>query len=306
MTRTSLFLVALLPLASCTRTARPVDPCSPDGKALCSEQDRNLCVMEGDRPRCLCNAGYVQRPSGVCELIGEANCPQHTGDSAEPDDCLAKARLIATGEAPRSASIDPLGDYDYVRIDATAKHVYTFESTGSGSLLPRLDAFDQGGSWLTGAEQGWPTRLQVKAAFTAPLYVRVSHSPVDPSVATGDYSLSYSSAGQEDHGDLREEATEITPSGPGAPLASFSGRFEYPADADWFKLSAALNVRYKIAFESTTPPYVELYLGTAAQPYWSARQQVIDFDFLQAGPAYLVIYAPPEQGTYSFTFTRAP
>src|SRR5262249_22948674 len=156
------------------------------------EPNRNQCVAENGAARCLCNPGFVARPSGACEQITASNCPEHAGDPAEPDDCMSRAKAIATTEQPRSQSIDPIGDYDFLKLDAQANNVYNVTVKSSGSLLPRIDVFDQGGVWLSGIDSPATAVLSFKARYAGPHFLRIAHSPFDPSVATGPYTVAVS------------------------------------------------------------------------------------------------------------------
>src|SRR4051812_7961441 len=116
------FLLLVLSLGGCKSKNHSLDdPCSPDAPNPCDQTNRNLCVNEAGQPRCLCNAGFLPRPSGQCEPVDGNNCPEHPGDSAEPDDCLARAQLISTNNGgPKQQSIEPPGDYDYFNFSVTA------------------------------------------------------------------------------------------------------------------------------------------------------------------------------------------
>ena len=126
--------------------------------STCREPNRTQCVVEGGETRCLCDVGYVSRPSGVCEPVSAANCAVHAGDSAEPDDCQARAWALVADGRPNTRSIDPIGDLDFFRFEARAGRIYSVTVVPEGgSLLPRVDAFDQGGVWLD-AVDGRPAR----------------------------------------------------------------------------------------------------------------------------------------------------
>ena len=305
-----LLAASFFALAGCViQQAPPSDPCHPSGKSPCTEPDRTLCVIENGNARCLCNAGFIARPSGACEPVSAGNCPEHQGDGAEPDDCMARARAMAPSDNPRNQSIDPVGDYDFVAFNGTARFVYVITAKAQGALFPRLDVYDQAGLWLATDERTGQAQLAMKAPATAPFYVRVSQSPVDPSVATGGYTLTLASSGQEDHGDGPSEATPITAAvSPQTPTATV-GRFEVPGDQDWFSFAGATNQAYRVTFDGAkgAPPLTALYTASSlTKPKWTAQQPIIDFDVLANETAYLAIYAPTDLGSYAFMFTRAP
>lgn len=279
------------------------DFCQPNP---CTEANRATCVEESGKPRCLCDSGFIARPSGACEERSALNCPEHGGDSAEPDDCIARAKAIAPAAPARLQSIDPAGDYDFLQFGATIRHVYRVSVTASGNLLPRIDLFDQGGVPLAYSESVGQATLLYKARATANHLVRISHSPLDPSVAVGGYNVNLITSGQEDHGDLPSEATveEAQPStGTVTPLA---GTFEYPGDQDWFSFVAQAGLTYRVTFDSTkVVPAAAIYRASAPQsPAYQFQQVDTAFTMPAGETAYLVLYTPPGLGSYAFTFTR--
>jgi hypothetical protein len=301
-------VVAYLGPLGCKAVNRdPSDPCTATGSNPCTEQHRNVCVNEDGNARCLCNAGFIARPSGVCEEVSSINCPSHAGDSAEPDDCMSRAKQLAPGDDPRSQTIEPVGDYDFFTFEGTARHVYIVTVTSTGSLLPRIDAFDQGGVWLGADERTGTAQLALKARATAPLLARISQSPIDPSVASGGYTISLGTTGLEDYGDVPADASSITATPSGQAPSTTYGKFEFPADEDWFVFSGVSGQYYRLTFDSAYAlPYVSLYLASDLNaPLWTARQPITDFDLPANGTVYLALYPPPEGGgSYGFTLTR--
>jgi hypothetical protein len=303
----ALLTAAVVGGCTCQTTPKtPVDPCDVNGKNPCTLVDRNLCVNEDGTARCLCNAGFISRPSGACEAIGATNCPEHAGDGAEPDDCMLSAKLIQSTDQPRTQSVDPIGDYDFYKFNAVLKNVYVVTVKPSGALLPRIDAFDQGGLWLTADERTGQAQLAFKAAATGPHFIRVSQSPIDPSVATGNYTLTFATTGAEDHGDGPTDATAITATLSGQTASSIPGRFEFPNDQDWFSFSGTTTQNYRISFDGSKPaPVIALFVGQKFDiPKWTAQQPIVDFDLAANETVYLAVYAGKEQGSYSFQFTR--
>ncbi|HZI14453.1 MAG TPA: hypothetical protein VE153_29065 [Myxococcus sp.] len=276
------------------------DPvCTP---TTCREPNRTTCVIEGDEARCLCNEGYVARPSGVCEPVTEANCANHAGDTAEPDDCQARSQPLAADGRPRTQSIDPIGDLDFFRINARAGYIYSVTVVPEGnSLLPRVDAFDQGGVWMDAVDGAPRAELSFKAPTAAPYFLRVSHSPVDISAATGPYVLTFVEVGPDDHGDGPSSATRIST----GTSANF-GRLQYRRDEDWFEFSATTARTYRLEFEGPTGrvlPVVEVYLAGSQQPLFTRQNPTIEFTVPSSGTAFLVMYLPDgTQGSYEFYF----
>jgi len=302
-------LASALQGAGCIVKGSDDSPCDPNP---CTQANRGTCADEAGEARCLCDAGFIARPSGACEPVSAANCAEHAGDASEPDDCLARARLLSSGGPTLQQSIEPAGDYDFFQFSASARELFSLSvKVDSGALMPRVDVFDQGGVWRTASEAPGRTELFFRATASAPYFARVSHSPVDPSVGTGGYTLALKSLGQDDHGDFPDEATDISPDGAGTPSPrSFFGRFEYPRDVDWFRFEVTQNRTYRILFDPgdasapRTVPAVAIYAGS------NFRQPVIvsqstDVTFTAPVSATLfVVMTPPQavEGSYAFNF----
>jgi len=175
-----------------------------------------------------------------------------------------------------------------------------------GSLMPRVDVFDQGGVWLAVAEAPDRANLFFKARVTASHFARVSHSPVDPSVAIGGYSLTFTSLGQEDHGDLADDATRISPDPFNTTTPnSIYGRFEYPRDEDWFVFSGLKGRGYRLSFDpNRSLPAVAVYVGgNLRQPFFTAQDATVDFSLPADGSVFIVVYSPQgAEGSYAFNF----
>lgn len=309
--RTPLSRLLFLPLAAvlgtgCIVTTFPEDtkdPCDPNP---CTQGDKTWCVNEDGNARCLCKQGTVQRPSGACEPLTALNCPEHTGDSAEPDDCLSRAVILsADTTTQRQQSIEPVGDYDFFRVDGKLRTVYSVTvEPGSGALMPRVDVFDQGGQWLS-AHDGRPkAQVGFKARATAPYYVRVSHSPFDPSAGTGQYALTLTPVGEDQHGDSSTEATTIVPDKGGtSPLKQHSGRLEYSEDQDWFAISVTQGVTYRIDFTSGIVPALAGFTREDVKnPFATWRNSFVEIRAATTTTLYLVIYPDEgETGGYGFT-----
>jgi hypothetical protein len=295
-------LVSALHGAACIVKGSDDSPCDP---SPCTQANRGVCVAEGGEARCLCDAGFTARPSGVCEPVSASNCAEHAGDAAEPDDCQARARPISGGPSVRQ-TIDPIGDYDFFQFSTSARDLYSLSVTAEGSLMPRVDVFDQGGAWLTAAEAPGRVELFFKARVSAPHFARVSHSPVDPSVATGGYTLSFKSLGQEDHGDFAEDATSISPdpSSTTAPRSVF-GRFEYPRDQDWFSFPGTRGRTYRVSFDpSRVVPAMAVFDGAnLRQPVFTFQSANVAFTLQETG-TFFIATAPPQntEGSYAFNF----
>jgi hypothetical protein len=298
-----LVLVSALHGAACVVQGSDDNPCDPNP---CSQANRGLCVAEAGEARCLCDAGFIARPSGACEPVSASNCAEHAGDAAEPDDCQARARLLSGGAPSVRQSIDPIGDYDFFQFNTSARDVYSVSVTADSPLMPRVDVFDQGGVWVTAAEAPGRVDLFFKARVSTPHFARVSHSPVDPSVATGGYTLSFKSLGQEDHGDFADDATSISPdpAGTTSPNSIF-GRFEYPRDEDWFTFRGDQGRDYRLLFDpSRVVPAVAVFAGNnLRQPLFTSLSANVSFT-LPANDTVFIVLDPPQgaEGSYAFNF----
>lgn len=302
-------------LVNSTPTPTPTpDPCTPNP---CTQSGKTTCVNESGTARCLCDPGTVLRPSGACEPVSASNCPVHpdAGDSAEPDDCISRAvALTPTGITPRQQSIDPVGDYDFFRIDATALDVYVVSvQAGDGSLLPRVDVFDEAGAWLTSQDGNPKVQLGFKAKASAPYYVRVSQSPLDPSTATGQYALSLADPVQDDYGDSATDATSLTPAAGGSTTTFRTGVFEYGQDADWFSFagdSSYPNALYRVEFDTSTGntvPALAVYInGSLDSALVTSQNTYVEFK-ANTSRFYLAL-TPPKgaPGKYGFKLFEFP
>ena len=287
-----------------------VDPCTPNP---CTQSGKSVCANENGTARCLCDPGTVLRPNGACEPVSATNCPDHSdaGDpTGEPDDCLSRAvALTPTASTPRQQSIEPVGDYDFFRIDATARDVYAVSvQAGEGSLLPRVDVFDQAGQWLTSQDGNPKVQLGFKAKVSAPYYVRVSQSPVDPSPATGQYMLALADPVQDDYGDSASDAATIAPAPAGSTTAAFiQGVFEYGQDVDYFSFpsdSSYPNALYRVEFDtstgSTVPTLAVFINGNLDSPLVTAQNTYVEFK--ASTSRFYLAMSPPKgaPGRYAF------
>jgi len=278
------------------------DPCEPNP---CTQGDQTQCVNEAGEARCLCKAGTVQRPSGACEPVSASNCPEHTGDTSEPDDCQSRAVAVsADGKTTHLRTIEPVGDYDFFRFQAIGKRLYTVTVRPEGGVLaPRVDGFDQGGLWLGSAEHPTKAELTFKAYANAPYFVRVSHSPLDASVATGPYTLVVADAGQDDHGDAPAESTSVSPEhGSTTSPTDTYGRLEYGRDVDWFTFHVYAGTTYRIYFDTTR--YVPAFALYAKEdldtPLHLFRGYFTDVKAEASTTFYMAVYSPEgDRGGYA-------
>lgn len=312
MRHVPLLLTLALLVGGCRFTPRPdPDPCVPNP---CTDAHRGVCLKDGpDRFQCACDEGFVQRPSGVCEAITVANCPEHPGDGAEPDDCLSKAKPFALDEQVRTQTIAPVGDYDYFRIEAAAKRIYAIGVNAEGSpVYPRLDLFDPTGRWQDSVEYptapddpGYHQRptlfFKNRGLAAAPFHVRMMHSPRDPSVGTGAYSIQLTSPGVDDHADTLEEGPMRIASEPvnSPSLTVHGGVLEYPLDRDLFLFQARASVTYAIDYRGETPPGPPAVAVYPVEGFATALPVV-------RGQARTVTFTVPAAGDYVLVVTMHP
>lgn len=287
------------------------NPCDPNP---CAQAHRTVCSNQAGLPVCLCDPGYLPRPAGGCEAVTEANCPTHAGDSAEPDDCLANARAIAAGEAARSQSVDPVGDYDFFALTTSAANVYLATASPAGSLAPRIDLFDASGGHVSSAEYSAAlgfARLGFRADYGGVYYLRVSHSPLDPSVGSGGYSFFVGSGGVDEYGNTRLSAAAIAAVQAGQANAAHAGAFQYDADEDWLAFSATASVQFTVSFDpGQVVPQMEIYTDAGDLPLAVVRQAAASMIFSAAqlgstNKVYLRLLSPPGGGSYQFDLTYA-
>jgi hypothetical protein len=278
------------------------DPCEPNP---CTQGDQTRCVNEAGQARCLCKEGTVQRPSGACEPVGAANCPEHTGDTSEPDDCQSRAVAVsADGKTTHLRTIEPFGDYDFFRFEAIGRRLYSVTVRPEGGVLaPRVDGFDQGGAWLGSAEHPTKAELIIRAHANAPHFVRVSHSPLDVSAATGPYALVVADIGQDDIGDSPSESASVSPEHASTTSPTdYSGRLEYGRDVDWFAFSVAAGSTYRIYFDTTR--YVPAFALYAKEdldtPLHLFRGYVTEVKAQASTTFYMAVYSPEgDAGSYA-------
>jgi len=278
------------------------------GENPCTDANRTRCVLENGAAVCLCNSGYLARPNGTCEEVNALNCPEHGGDTSEPDDCLLKAKEISVALGPRIQAIEPVGDYDYFQLQGTANAVFEARVLkGEGTLLPRVDLFDQSGTLLDGADDTIEAKLTFKTRGDAPYFLRITHSPTDPSVGYGAYTVTLGTSGLEDHGDTSETASAITPAAPADAPVPHYGRLEYPNDLDWFSFAGANAQHYRVTFDgAATVPVLSIYTASSLNaPLLQAQRAVVDFQAQGDGTLFLVV-SGPHGASYNFRLILTP
>lgn len=274
----------------------------------CTEAHRTRCATENGTPVCLCDDGYVARPAGSCEQVNALNCPEHGGDPAEPDDCAPKAKAISVALGSKTQAIEPIGDYDFFRLEGTEGGVFEARVLkGEGTLLPRIDLFDQSGALLSGADGTVEAKLTFKTRGTVPYFLRITHSPLDPSVGYGAYTLTLGSSGLDDHGDGSADASPIQSAATNEAPVPHYGRLEFPGDQDWFSFAAVNGQHYRVAFDpAATIPTLAVYVASDLNsPLVRAQRAEVEFQAQGSGTLFLAV-SGPSGSSYNFQLLRTP
>ncbi len=249
------------------------------------------------------------------------NCPEHPGDVAEPDDCAARAKALAPTDPARAQTIEPTGDYDFFAVAAQPNHVYQLSVDADGALYPRIDLFDDGGVWLQAAERynapdaaitvdvRKPSLFFKHAGGTPATYrARVAHSPLDPSYATGGYTIVLNDNGFDDFGDGPSASTRIVPPYANDPAkTTFNGKLDFPGDQDWFSFDGSFAQTYLIAFDpGGALPGVAIYKQGSTTPVLNRHELSTQFQVPTDG-VYLVQLYDLQQAPalYAFRFERS-
>jgi hypothetical protein len=312
VSRVAVAVAVLLFSTSCEPLPPNDDPCDPNP---CLDPQRSQCIQDGAEARCACNEGLVPRPNGTCEAVTAANCPEHAGDSAEPDDCASKSQPLTLGATAVARTLEPVGDYDFFSFTAQSGNVYQLTVNAvSGAVYPRIDLFDAIQKHFDFVEydsESAKAELGFRADASTKYYARVMHSPLDPSVATGGYSVLVADLGPDDHGNTKTSATPLNPVPPGDPGSEHTGILQYTRDTDWFVFSATSTSVYRVEFEPTQlVPRVEVYTdANFTLPAYVAEQAVFDLvfrseDLTASGKVYLALHERQTGGAYKFKLTR--
>jgi hypothetical protein len=190
------------------------DPCAPNP---CDEAGRTVCAQDQGGFTCSCDPGLEEDPQGAC--VSPPVCEgEHTeGDIYEPNECVALATPIASGEE-QDHTLEPAGDVDVFALSAAAGEVLRFE-VGAGTHA-LLDADAQPIHQDDRAEWTWTF------ASAGTYYLEVSGDGAQEAA----YTIRVTSLGVDDHGGDAATSTPI-------PLEQTSqGAIEAPGDVDAFSL----------------------------------------------------------------------
>ncbi|HEX8439434.1 hypothetical protein, partial [Archangium sp.] len=162
--------------------------------------------------------------------------------------------------------------------------------------------------WMLSQDGRPKAQAAFKARATAPYYVRVSHSPVDPSAATGAYSLNVVSLGQDDYGDTSGEATTLVPDVVGTQNpTNRTGNLQYAQDEDWIALAVTQGTRYRIEFDTSrfVPALAGFTRENTKEPFLTARNSPVEIVAATTTTLYIAFYAPNgETGGFGFRVLR--
>ncbi|KFE67582.1 hypothetical protein DB31_8065 [Hyalangium minutum] len=232
------------------------NPCDPNPCTLPNKTD---CSVSNGQAVCSCVSGY--EPDGEeCKPEQTVTCTgQHTeGDSFEPDECPALARAVDAGGTQNEAhTLSPLGDEDWLKLTASAGHIYEVVATSAASERLDLDLYAADGTTVLASDHSGQTPVQLvhKATVAGELYFRIRSSV---SGDAGAYTLSIVDLGVDDFADEPALATVLTtPSG--TPVA---GALQFDGDRDVVKLplTAGHSYRFEAAWSATSTASLKLEL----------------------------------------------
>lgn len=272
-----------------------VDPCTPNP---CTAAHQGVCTATGPTTAvCSCDPGYV--PSGTaCVLEQTSSCSNsHPGDSYEPDECPADAKL-ATLPAAQARTFSPGGDVDWVAIDASAEHVYTLTATSSGSPAPVPGVLLYSADGTTVIQQATPssgTAATVRAKLGAGrYYVKVRAASA---ASTGSYALSITDDGADDHRDVMAGATPLAADATGNPLG---GVFQFAGDVDTFAVPVTAGRIYRVEETSSADVYLKVSTATSILADWRDSPESLTFKAAANDTVYVQVKAYSGSGQ-SFT-----
>lgn len=162
-----------------------------------------------------------------------------------PDDhgnTAATATGISVG-APVGGVTQAGGDHDFFSFSATAKHIYRLNCTTTTSYLCTMTVRDSAATIVASSSYGTNVMLYFSAVAAATYNIDVA---AYSSASTGNYTLTVTDMGLDDHGDTLSTASSITIDGP-----SVSGQIQTTSDIDMFSLTAGAGAMYTATCVST-------------------------------------------------------
>ena len=229
------------------------DPCDPNP---CLDLHRGVCEETAVSYVCRCDSGFREELDMSGELscvplsIGACEESHLEGDRFEPDECLEEATLLQV-DVPQVHSVQPEDDEDWYRIDPIPSHIYRFEVTRADLPGARLSLYESAGTRVL-QSQTLTDALTHELSGVDPYYLRVQGLT---SRQVGNYGISLTDLGLDDHGDLPESATLIE-----VDVPPHFGEIETPGDDDWFSFEASSGRIYRFTLTRDTLSASYLYL----------------------------------------------
>jgi len=293
------------------------DPCLPDpctGGQVCSgtpgtSQYECLPCLDGDGDGYGVGAGCLGPDCDDSDINSFSGCPcpagHDEGDGYEQDECWFIATDVTSG-AVQDHTIWPAGDVDYLAFDAAAGDLVTIATNNQPAM--RIHLVDRDG--LTSIENDYSSTNStnyIDREIPAPgtWYVLAEGRYPD---STGDYSITVTNLGPNDHGTGPETATPVVTDG--NPVA---GDIEIGGNEDWFTFDVVEGHMYQLRAQSqaSTGIRMELYdtdgvslIESDTASYSSLA--FIDRGELEAGTYYVRIKAysgSSSKGPYEFWIT---
>lgn len=250
------------------------DPCDPNP---CTDANKTMCSVNAmQQAECSCDTGYQEDANGACVLIPPPMCTnQHsTGDMYEPDECISLATPFPMNTT-QDHSIQPAGDVDFYRVTVQQGEIISLAETTSTDVYYTL--YDTNGMTVL-YNTGYETLLwEFDVAGT--YYIKARHSS---SSRTGNYSVTLTSLGQDDHGDTPATGTPITPT-----TGPMMGTFETRGDVDVFALNVDAGRILRFEETTNTDTYFTLYDTDGSTILRNTDNESWNWEFQQAGTYYV-------------------
>lgn len=278
-----------------TRQCILPDPCDPHP---CVEMGRGVCQPTDVGFECLCDEGLIEEePGGICTLpvLGLCEGSHFEGDFFEPNECHEEATRIPLNTA-QLHSIQPSGDDDWFRLDATPGHIYQLLVT-RGTLPNAILYLYRSDGIHTIFSQSSTYEITYELGDAGPYFYRVSAYNNNQ---LGDYTVILNDLGLDDHGDEPALATPIIVDG--APM---EGSIETRGDDDWFTFEAEVGRLFRITLTRGTISGSYLYLyrpdGLRIAESHSTPEE-ITFELDEPGRWYIrVRHSGTGSGTYQLS-----
>lgn len=272
----------------------------------CTTPNKTDCSLSEGRAVCSCVTGYVPEGDGCRPEVTVSCAGQHSaGDTFEPDECPALARLVSTtGGQEELHSLSPVADEDWLRFSATAGHVYDVSATGAAGVKLHVDVYGADGTTpLTSDHSGREVvSLTYKAGATGNLFVRVR---AHERTSVGNYSIVITGLGADDYPDEPSQATTVmVPDGQQVP-----GALQFVGDRDVvrLRLEEGHAYRFEAAWTRSSPESLRLELlatdGAAVVASHEAEAPGFVSRVVTGGEYFLRLRATDASRRAAYTFT---